>query len=151
MTYCESVTRRMRHGALNARRPSMAAVNSMRLEVVSGWLPTSSFSRPLLRRMHAQTPGPGLPIMWDRGVQNATNRRVWRNLQESFGVELFTRLDTEGSSPPASERRLTRILPGTPSQSSSFVPHHSLAYSALACLRMGMSESASFQRVRKSW
>src|SRR5215469_13792609 len=26
----------------------------------------------------------------------------------------------------------------------------SLAYSALACFRMGMSESASFQRVRKS-
>lgn len=27
----------------------------------------------------------------------------------------------------------------------------SLAYSALACLRIGMSGSASFQRVRKSW
>jgi hypothetical protein len=28
--------------------------------------------------------------------------------------------------------------------------HCSLAYSALACFRMGMSGSASFQRVRKS-
>jgi hypothetical protein len=28
--------------------------------------------------------------------------------------------------------------------------HCSFAYSALACLRMGMSGSASFQRVRKS-
>jgi hypothetical protein len=36
-------------------------------------------------------------------------------------------------------------------QSSSSVAHCSLAYSALACLRMGMSGSASFQRVRKSW
>jgi len=29
--------------------------------------------------------------------------------------------------------------------------HCSLAYSALACLRIGMSLSASFQSVRKSW
>src|SRR5215831_7943052 len=39
----------------------MAAVNSIRLEVVSGWLPTSSFSRSPLRRTHAQAPGPGFP------------------------------------------------------------------------------------------
>ena len=32
----------------------------------------------------------------------------------------------------------------------AFHPHCSLAYSALACLRIGTSESASFQSVRKS-
>ena len=32
----------------------------------------------------------------------------------------------------------------------AFVAYSSLAYSALACLRIGMLESASFQRVRKS-
>jgi hypothetical protein len=31
------------------------------------------------------------------------------------------------------------------------VDYCSFAYSALACSRMGMSGSASFQRVRKSW
>ena len=30
-------------------------------------------------------------------------------------------------------------------------PHRSFAYSALACCRMGMSGSASFQSARKSW
>jgi len=44
-------------------------------------------------------------------------------------------------------KRQSETLP----QSSSFVAHGSLAYSILACLRIGMSASASFQRVRKSW
>ena len=47
-----------------------------------------------------------------------------------------------------------RVIDGRPEtlrRSSSFVAQCSLAYSALACLRIGMSGSASFQRVRKSW
>jgi hypothetical protein len=31
------------------------------------------------------------------------------------------------------------------------LPYFSFAYSALACFKTGMSGSASFQRVRKSW
>jgi hypothetical protein len=40
--------------------------------------------------------------------------------------------------------------PYTLRQSSSFVAHCSLAYSALACLKIGTSGSASFHSVRKS-
>jgi len=36
-------------------------------------------------------------------------------------------------------------------RSSRFVPHRSLAYSALACWSTGMSGSASFHRSKKSW
>ena len=34
---------------------------------------------------------------------------------------------------------------------SDLRPYCSFAYSALACFRMGMSGSASFQRAKKSW
>ena len=46
---------------------------------------------------------------------------------------------------PVSRRLLTRAtIPASR-------PHGSLAYSAWACMRIGMSGSASFHRVRKSW
>src|SRR5438876_5058004 len=40
----------------------MTAISSMRLLVVAGSPPESSRSRPTIRRMAAQPPGPGLPL-----------------------------------------------------------------------------------------
>src|ERR1700691_3425652 len=48
--------------SFRARSPSTAACNSIRLFVVCGSEPYSSRSFPPNRRMHAQPPGPGLPI-----------------------------------------------------------------------------------------
>src|SRR5277367_593467 len=45
-------------------------------------------------------------------------------------------------------RELSAKQQATESESSLY---RSFAYSALASFKMGMSESASFQRVRKSW
>src|SRR6266568_6234203 len=60
--YWESVVMTTRQGRLRVESPSMAAVSSIRLLVVSGALPARSFSFPCQRRMHPQPPGPGLPL-----------------------------------------------------------------------------------------
>src|SRR6266436_9466460 len=49
------------HGSFSARKPSIAAVNSMRLFVVCASDPNSSRLRSPYRRIHAHPPGPGLP------------------------------------------------------------------------------------------
>src|ERR1700736_3497295 len=61
-TYSESVITSTSHGSLMARSPSMAAVSSIRLLVVWGAQPNISRLRLPYRRIHAQPPGPGLPI-----------------------------------------------------------------------------------------
>ena len=55
--------------------------------------------------------------------------------------------------PPDRSHSAVARLPGANRQSapSSGDVYSSFAYSALACFRMGMSGSASFQRVKKSW
>jgi hypothetical protein len=47
------------------------------------------------------------------------------------------------------QRYSKRLLPRQPQTNGE--SYCSFAYSALASFNMGMSESASFQRVRKSW
>ena len=47
-------------------------------------------------------------------------------------------------------RALRRILKGK-THSGYQIDHLSFSYSSLACFRMGMSGSASFQKARKSW
>ena len=61
-TYCESVDRRTRLGRVSAASPSIAAVNSMRLLVVSPTPPDSRRSLSRQRSSAAQPPGPGLPV-----------------------------------------------------------------------------------------
>src|SRR4029077_11361154 len=48
-------------GRFSASNAAIAAVNSMRLLVVAGSPPKSSFSWPAQERMAPQPPGPGLP------------------------------------------------------------------------------------------
>src|SRR5450830_2108742 len=62
MTYCESMLRVTVHGRLRARRPSMTAVSSMRLLVVSSSPPKSSRSWVPDRIQTPQPPTPGLPL-----------------------------------------------------------------------------------------
>jgi hypothetical protein len=61
---CESVTIATRLPAGSARRPSMAAVYSMRLLVVAGSPPERSIGSPPPggTTIAAQPPGPGLPL-----------------------------------------------------------------------------------------
>ena len=59
--YLLSLVRMTRQGCFRALKPSMAASSSMRLLVVIGSPPESSFSIPLYRKTAPQPPGPGLP------------------------------------------------------------------------------------------
>src|SRR4051795_7507635 len=52
----------MSQGRLSAARAPIAAISSMRLLVVSGSPPDSSFSRAPARITAPQPPGPGLPL-----------------------------------------------------------------------------------------
>jgi hypothetical protein len=47
--------------------------------------------------------------------------------------------------------RLLLLQAESTSSGSAFIAYGSLAYSVLACMKIGISGSASFQRVRKSW
>jgi hypothetical protein len=47
--------------------------------------------------------------------------------------------------------RLSLSQAESTSSGSAFIAYGSLAYSVLACLKIGISGSASFQRVRKCW
>jgi hypothetical protein len=90
-----------------------------------------------------------------------TTDRVWAVAQSNSGVLLYTNL---GDLPlpnalPYLQRTDIGPLQTAAGQSNIDITgrpiahnaHCSVAYSALACLRIGMSESASFQSVRKSW
>ena len=68
-------------GSLSADRPSMAAVSSMRLFVVSASPPDSSFSKPPQRSMAAQPPGPGLP-------RQAPSVKISTDLRARFCVSM---------------------------------------------------------------
>lgn len=59
--YLLSLVSVTRQGCFRALSPSMAASSSMRLLVVIGSPPESSFSCPLYRRIAPQPPGPGVP------------------------------------------------------------------------------------------
>src|SRR5438874_6262687 len=77
LRYCESVLRVTSHGSLRARRPSIAALSSMRLLVVLGSLPYISLTNPSKRRIHAQPPGPGLPTHAPSVVMTTLWAIVW--------------------------------------------------------------------------
>jgi hypothetical protein len=79
-------------------------------------------------------------------------------LRSSCSVTRSSRHDTSRACRTSAVRRHPSLRAGCPwlgirtmpSMSPLFLVHRSLAYSALACSRIGMSRSASFQRARDS-
>jgi hypothetical protein len=83
--------------------------------------------------------------------------RQWAVMSATLTLRLLQGLPVSGRESEPSQsgggrcRLITEIIRKQQAiEASSFSGYCSFAYSALACFRMGMSASESFQRVRKS-
>jgi len=76
-----------------------------------------------------------------------------QRLLEDCGLEVLGVEELSSRDGATDEEAQRESYSTAPRGSQSWItpqPHCSFAYSALACFRMGMSGSASFQRLRKS-
>src|ERR1700736_5842885 len=82
------------------------------------------------------------PLAAECELRDESRKDVMRRLYRAKGLR----------TPPQSRQcRGSHICKGNQTQASQTGGHCSLAYSALASFRMGMSGSASLQRAKKSW
>jgi len=87
-------------------------------------------------------------FLWEKGVMHDLNALIASN-PSGLKLQVASSINSSGEIIGVAQTGVgeTHGFLATPHLEN----YRSLAYSAWACLRIGMSESASFQRVRKSW